>query len=166
MEVMVFMSRSLAGCKGIAASCVPLLPCPAMKSVYVTRRENLRSLMAQWGGPTSMAKKLGHTNGSYIAQLAGPNPSREVSEKVARDMEAKLGLPIGWLDQEHAGNGRQVDDETLSACVRAVAAAIRDAGLKPDPDAYANLVGLVYEHTKLTGRVDEPFIQKLIGLIR
>ncbi len=137
-----------------------------MKSVYVTRRENLRSLMAQWGGPTSMAKKLGHTNGSYIAQLAGPNPSREVSEKVARDMEAKLGLPIGWLDQEHAGNGRQVDDETLSACVRAVAAAIRDAGLKPDPDAYANLVGLVYEHTKLTGRVDEPFIQKLIGLIR
>lgn len=137
-----------------------------MKSVYVTRRENLRSLMAQWGGPTSMAKKLGHTNGSYIAQLAGPNPSREVSEKVARDMEAKLGLPIGWLDQEHTGSNRQVDDEALSACVRAVAAAIRDAGLKPDPDAYANLVGLVYEHTKLTGRVDEPFIQKLIGLIR
>jgi hypothetical protein len=137
-----------------------------MKSVYVTRRENLRGLMVQWGGPTSLAKKLGHTNGSYVAQLAGPNPSREVSEKVARDMEVKLGLPIGWLDQEHTANVRQVDDETLAACVRAVAAAIRDAGLKPDPDAYANLVGLVYEHSKLTGRVDEPFIQKLIGLIR
>jgi len=137
-----------------------------MKSVYQTRRENLRKLMHEWGGPTSLSKKLGHSNGSYVAQLAGPNPSREVSEKVAREMEGKLGLPIGWLDQEHAGNGRQVDEETLSACVRAVAAAIRDAGLKPDPDAYANLVGLVYEHTKLTGRVDEPFIQKLIGLIR
>jgi len=137
-----------------------------MKSVYDMRRDNLRSLMTQWGGPTSLAKKLGHSNGSYVAQLVGPNPSREISEKVARDMESRLGLPIGWLDQEHAGNGRQVDEETLSACVRAVAAAIRDAGLKPDPDAYANLVGLAYEHTKLTGRVDEPFIQKLIGLIR
>jgi hypothetical protein len=50
--------------------------------------------------------------------------------------------------------------------VRAVAAAIRDANLKPDPDAYANLVSLAYEHTKLTGRIDEPFIIKLIGLTR
>jgi hypothetical protein len=137
-----------------------------MHSVYDTRRENVRALMAQWGGPTSLAKKLGHSNGSYVAQLVGPNPSREISEKVARDMEGKLGLPIGWLDQEHTASPRQVDEETLSACVRAVAAAIRDAALKPDPDAYANLVSLVYEHAKLTGRVDEPFIQKLIGLIR
>jgi hypothetical protein len=137
-----------------------------MHSVYDTRRENVRALMAQWGGPTSLAKKLGHSNGSYVAQLVGPNPSREISEKVARDMEGKLGLPIGWLDQEHPNAGRQVDDETLSACVRAVACSIRDARLSPDPDAYASLVNLVYEHAKLTGRVDEPFIQKLIGLIR
>jgi hypothetical protein len=135
-----------------------------MRSVYDQRRENLRGLMTQWGGPTSLAKKLGHSNGSYVAQLVGPNPSREISEKVARDMEAKLSLPVGWLDQEHTGNGRQVDDEALSACVRAVAAAIRDAGLNPNPDVYANLVGLAYEHTKLTGRVDETFIIKLVRL--
>lgn len=135
-----------------------------MKSVYEIRRENLRGLMTQWGGPTSLAKKLGHSNGSYIAQLVGPNPSREISEKVARDMEAKLGLPVGWLDQEHTGTTRQVDDETLSACVRAVAAALRDAGRNPSPDVYANLVGLAYEHARLTGRVGEPFIQKLVEL--
>lgn len=135
-----------------------------MKSVYETRRENLRGLMTQWGGPTSLAKKLDHSNGSYVAQLVGPNPSREISEKVARDMEAKLGLPIGWLDQEHAGNGRQVDDAVITECVRAVAAALRDVGLSPTPENYANLVGLAYEHAKLTGRVDEPFITKLIGL--
>lgn len=135
-----------------------------MKSVYDTRRENMRNLVHQWGGPTSFAKKLGHSNGSYVAQLAGPNPSREISEKVARDMETKLGLPIGWLDQEHPSNGRQVDDATLSACVRAVAAALRDAKANPSPDVYANLVGLAYEHARLTGRVDEPFIQKLVEL--
>ena len=31
-----------------------------MKSVYDVRRENLRQLMKLWGGPTSLAKKLGH----------------------------------------------------------------------------------------------------------
>lgn len=137
-----------------------------MKSVYDTRRENLRRLMHEWGGPTSMAKKLGHTNGSYLAQLAGPHPSREVSEKVAREIETKLSLPLGWLDQEHAGKSKPVDDETLGACVGAVAAAVRDAGLKIDPKVYGNLVTLAYEHTKLTGRIDEAFIQKLIGLIK
>lgn len=137
-----------------------------MKSVYDTRRDNLRSLIHQWGGPTSLAKKLGHSNGSYVAQLAGPNPSREVSEKVAREIEHKLGLPLGWLDQEHPGNGRHVDDEALSTCVRAVAAAIRDAGVKPDPDRYANLVALAYEHAKLIGRVDEAFINKIVGLTK
>ena len=122
--------------------------------------------MAQWGGPTSMAKKLGHSNGSYVAQLAGPNPSREVSEKVAREIEKELRLPAGWMDDKQNGKSASVDDATLGQCVAAVAAAIRDAGKRPDPETYGTLVSLVYEHTKLTGRVDEPFILKLIGLIR
>ena len=137
-----------------------------MKSVYQQRRENLRKLQVEWGGPTSLAKKLGHTNGSYLAQLIGPHPSREISEKVAREIETKLSLPSNWLDGEHSASPRQVDDETLGACVGAVAAAVRDAGLKIDPKTYANLVTLAYEHTKLTGRVDEPFITKLVGLTK
>lgn len=134
-----------------------------MRTVYDQRRDNLRSLIRTWGGPTSLAKKLGHSNGSYLAQLAGPSPSREVSEKVAREIEGKLALPTGWLDQEH-GESRMVDDEALSACVRAVAAALRDAGHRATPDQMADLTALAYEHVKLTGRVDESFIQKLVRL--
>jgi len=136
-----------------------------MLTVYEIRRANLRGLQKQWGGPTSLAKKLGHSNGSYLAQLIGPNPSREVSEKVAREIEAKLALPVGWLDVVQNDGGRAVDDETLSTCVGAVAAAVRDAGLKPNPKVFGNLVSLAYEHTKLSGRVDEAFIQKLVGII-
>ena len=135
-----------------------------MKSVFDIRRENLKALMAQWGGPTSLARKLGHSNGSYLAQLAGPNPSRDVSEKVAREVKGKLTLPAGWLDQDQKGGARKIDDDLLSMCVRAVAAAVRDAGRRPEPEVYGNLVELAYEHTKLTGRVDEPFIQKLVRL--
>jgi hypothetical protein len=136
-----------------------------MKSVYDVRRANLRALVRQWGGPTSLAKKLCHANGSYVAQLAGPNPSRDVSEKVARDMELKLGLPVGWLDQEH-GEERQLDEESLSDCVRAVAAALRDAGHRATPDQMADLAALCYEHAKLTGRIDEAFILKLVRLTK
>lgn len=137
-----------------------------MKSVYDQRRENLRSLLKTWGGPTSLAKKLGHANGSYLAQLAGPNPSRDVSERVAREIEGKLGLPVGWLDQSREATPRQVDDEALGACVRAVAAAIRDSGHRATPDQMADLTGLAYEHVKLTGRVDEQFVKKLVRLIK
>lgn len=137
-----------------------------MKSVYDQRRENLRNLIGQWGGPTSLAKKLGHANGSYIAQLAGPRPSREVSEKVAREIEATLNLPVGWMDQSHPAGGQQLNDETLTECVKAVATVLRDAGLRPDPEAYGTLVQLVYDRVKLTGRLDEHHIQRLTTLLR
>ena len=80
-------------------------------------------------------------------------------------METKLGLPLGWMDQEHNGN-RQLDDEALGACVRAVAAALRDAGHRATPDQMADLAALAYEHTKLVGRVDEAFINKLVRLTK
>lgn len=137
-----------------------------MRTIYDTRRDNLRALIGQWGGPTSLAKKLGHSNGSYIAQLAGPRPSREVSEKVAREIEKVLGLPVAWMDQDHPTGGQQLNDETLTECVKAVATVLRDAGLRPDPQAYATLVQLVYDRVKLTGRLDEHHIQKLTTLLR
>lgn len=137
-----------------------------MRSIYDLRRDNLRELTRTWGGPTSLAKKLGHANGSYLAQLAGPHPSREISEKVAREFEVKLGLPLGWLDQEHNGAPRALDDAALGECVRAVAAALRDAGCRATPDQMADLASLAYEHTKLVGRVDEPFINRLVRLTK
>jgi hypothetical protein len=136
-----------------------------MLNVYAIRRQNLRHLSQQWGGPASLSRKLGHSNASYLAQLIGPHPSREISEKVAREMEAKLGLPGGWMDIEH-GPSRPVDDAALADAVRAVAAALRDAGLRPEPDRYATLVALAFEHARLTGRLDETHINKLISLMR
>lgn len=138
---------------------------PGMRSVYEQRRHNLRELIRTWGGPTSLAKKLGHSNGSYLAQLAGPHPSRDLSEKTAREVEAKLGLPLGWLDSEHQGS-QQMDDQALAQCVRAVAAALRDAGRKTDPEVMGGLVSLVYDHARLTGVVSEPYIKKLMELMR
>ena len=137
-----------------------------MRSIYDTRRDNLRRLIGQWGGPTSLSRKLGHANGSYVAQLAGPRPSREVSEKVAREIEGKLKLPLGWMDQDHPAGGPHLNDEALTECVKAVATCLRDAGLRPPPGQYATIVQLTYDRMKLTGQVDEDYINKLIELAR
>lgn len=136
-----------------------------MRNVFDVRRENLRRLVGQWGGPTSLSRKLGHSNGSYMAQLVGPNPSREISEKVAREIEGKLGLPVGWMDQEH-GPSKPADEETLNACVRAVATCLQDAELRPKPAVYGTLVQLAYEHARLTGRIDECYVKRLMELLR
>ena len=137
-----------------------------MKPVYPIRRENLRTLLREEGGPTALAKKLGHANGSYVAQLIGPRPSREISEKVAREVELKFKLPTGWLDQDHTGKAKPDEDANISECVHAVATAIHKAGLSPKPEVYANLITLVYEYAKLTSQVDASYIQKLIALTR
>lgn len=136
-----------------------------MQSIYDIRRDNLRLLMRQWGGPTSLARKLGHSNGSYLAQLAGPKPTREVSEKVAWEFEEKLGLPRGWMDEPHADTPR-VDEAALAETVRAAASALRDAGLRPDPDRYATLVSLAFEHYRLIGKLEESHIRKLVSLLK
>jgi hypothetical protein len=160
------MWQILANSTGLAASSYTLLPCPAMKTVYDVRRENLRAMVKSWGGPTSLAKKLGHANGSYLAQLVGPNPRRDVSEKVAREIESKLGLTLGWMDQEHERQPGKLNDQALTEVVRAVATVLRDAGLRPDPETYGTLVQLAYDRAKLTGQVDESYIQKLSTLVR
>jgi hypothetical protein len=133
--------------------------------IYDIRRSNLRKLMAQWGGPTSLAAKLGHSNGSYIAQLVGPHPSREISEKVARGIEAKLGLPFAYLDG-HLGNKAAVDEPLLAKCIRAVAAALEDAGSRPGHERFGELVALAYDQAAGTGACDETYINRLVRLLK
>ena len=137
-----------------------------MTDAYEIRRTNLRKLMAQWGGPTSLAVKLGHSNGSYLAQLAGPHPSREVSERTARQIEEALTLPGGYLDQLHPGKDHPLDDAVLALCIRAVTASVKDAKVKVSPERFADLVALAYDHSAAAGGVDEKFINRLVRLLK
>lgn len=136
-----------------------------MVSVYDIRRTNLRKLMTQWGGPTSLAAKLGHSNGSYLAQLAGPHPSREVSERTAREMESALSLPSGWFDQPHK-EAQPLDDSVLAVCIRATTEAVRDQKVKVGPEKFADIVSLAYDNARASGRLDEQFINRLVRLMK
>jgi hypothetical protein len=71
-----------------------------MATVSDFRRENLRKLIDNNGGPLAVATKLGYANSSFLVQMAGPSPIRDVSEKTARAFEEKLGLEPMSLDKE------------------------------------------------------------------
>lgn len=80
-----------------------------MRPITDIRRDNLRRLIDDNDGPSAVAIRLGYVNSSFMAQLAGPNPIRNVTEKTARKYEEKLGLPPGWFDTEGAQRVRITD---------------------------------------------------------
>lgn len=140
-----------------------------MASIFDTRRANLRTLIQQWGGPSSLAAQLGHTNGSFLAQLAGPRPSKDVSEKVAREIERRLNLPAGWMDRSTpAGATRRNHNEPDTAALVDIVARVHDlagaARVKLSREKFTTVVELAYEQTKLSGKLDEQYLQRLIQL--
>jgi hypothetical protein len=137
-----------------------------MKSVFDTRRGNLRKLMEQWGGPTSLSVKLGHSNGSYLAQLAGPHPSRDVSEKVAREIERKLGLSPMWLDQQHKTAPGQPDTNLLIEVVALVQDLLQGSNVKLSKEKFTEVVNLVYERAAETNTNQQAYARRLINLLK
>lgn len=129
--------------------------------VEETRRENLRLLLAQWGGPTTLAKKLQHSGPSYLVQLQSGN--RPITEKTARGFEAALDLPARWMDtQHHAGENADL----LAAALAAVEAEILRTKTTPaHPRQLADIYLLVYEQAKQSGMVSLDYVARLVRLI-
>lgn len=67
------------------------------------RRKKLRNLIEKAKSQTEFAEKIGK-DPSYLSQVAGINPSKNIGTRVARSIEKKLKLPEGWMDQDHSGH--------------------------------------------------------------
>lgn len=66
-----------------------------MSELTDRRRDTLRLIVEKRGGVSKVSKMLGYTNPSFMSQMIGPNPTREITEKTARKFEEKLGLEHG-----------------------------------------------------------------------
>jgi len=64
------------------------------------RRNNLRLLIREAGGVDRIAKKL-EMGRTELNQLSDLNNKCHIGSWLARDIEQKLGLEIGWLDMSH-----------------------------------------------------------------
>ena len=103
---------------------------------------------------TKVSKTLGYSNPSFISQMIGPKPTREITEKSARKFEERLGLQPGELD------GAKVDPTTqlVANTIRLVGRACAAEGVSPSPDKFADLVVLALEqgteaHVRLMARL-------------
>lgn len=128
--------------------------------VFDNRRANLRALIHEHRGPSNLAKLLGYTSPSYLSQMAGPKPTRQITEKVARDIERKLLLPASWLDKKPTAYPVNVDEGRVQEVVLLVGQILQDASTTVSPEQFAGLVALAHERG-----LDETYIRRLINLI-
>lgn len=133
----------------------------ALTALHAARRDNLRRLMESWGGPTAMALRLGHSNGSFISQIAGPHPIRNISEKQARLIEERLGLEPGWLDTD-VSQHTPLDNTTLAHSITAVTLAQASLQIRLPPAKFAESIAIVYDHVLQTGGCTEEFATALV----
>ncbi|CAB3858428.1 hypothetical protein LMG26854_03339 [Achromobacter aegrifaciens] len=133
------------------------------------RRANLRTVLAEQGGPASFAKKLGQSGPSFLSQMV--NGHRVISERTCRRIEREAGKPIYWMDQPHTGTGGvaptqtvRVDPSFVGGAVKMVAEIQQELKTSLTPEKYADIVNLVYEHAQLTGKLDRDFSMRLVKL--
>jgi hypothetical protein len=140
-------------------------------SVYETRRQRLRQLITEHGGPLPLAKALGLFGSSYLVQLAGPNPRREVSEKFARKIEHALRLPAGWMDESPSPLQRAAEapatyrtERTIAEAAGAVLAYLDARGRRLDPETIGALIDIVHAHGTSPALLDR--LLSLIDLLK
>lgn len=156
------------------------------------RRVNLRRLAARTSW-TDLAKRLGYQQPSFLVQMAGPNPTRDVTEKSARIYEGKLGLTDRSLDvlpidlqpsemiAKYAINTIATaitshqqtvpsDDQSgkiVEDVIAMVAAAIAQERVQLDPVKYASLVQLALSDAmEHGGQARRSFVQQVVKLLK
>lgn len=137
-------------------------------SLHDIRIKKLKALLRQWGGPTTLAKKLELSGPSYLSQLVGEN--RPFTEKTARKFEQQLALPAGWFDHADENNSApaaRVDPNLINKVVLAVTGELDDAGLKLSREKFAEMVALVYDcSVRAGGDVDMTMLRGVIHLLK
>jgi transcriptional regulator with XRE-family HTH domain len=81
-----------------------------MHELFRRRKENLRRLVAECGGPKDFLEQVGHTKG-WLSQLIGKTSKRDLSENIAREIEGKVGVAPGLLDAVAENTEQQAQDD-------------------------------------------------------
>lgn len=137
-----------------------------MLDLFELRRKNLQRLVKERGGTNAVAHMAGYANGSFLSQMIGPNPSREVSEKTARSIETALIIPSGWLDEQHeegiSDDGEQL---TLPKALGRIAEELSSRGTKSlSAERFGELCALLFDQCQSLGYVEQTTLKRLIRL--
>lgn len=82
-----------------------------MEAMFETRRENLRRLvMDKFEGNRAALSRAAEVHPNHVNLLLSDNPDhrRNMGENLARKIEERLGLALGYMDQVH-GHGVEIE---------------------------------------------------------
>ena len=136
------------------------------------RRQNLRILMEQHTA-TKLATMLGYRQSSFLSQMAGPHPTREVTEKTVRAFEKQLDLPVGTFDTP-MGEVTAPPPPSATDMLSMVLNATRTVGRVCETEAvnlptskFAEIVALILEDTMgHGGTVREDHVKRVVSLLK
>ena len=143
-----------------------------MHKVSEYRRDNIRRLVEQRGGLTKLSKALGHNNPSFLTQMVGPNPTREVSERTARRVEEATGLEPGVLDRAPAGatpiaQPTAVPAPLIAEVIEMVGRAYEAEGVPLTPAKFSDLVAPTLADSMARGSSpSEDHVRAVVRLLR
>lgn len=133
--------------------------------IVTLRRENLRRLIKERGGAKAAAEKLGYTNASFISQMAGPNPKKNISEKQARTIEEAFALPEGWLDEAEPSLQHKNNRELLESSLVHLVRSIPDTELdRIREEKFGELCAFIL-HELRKGALDNSSIERIVRLV-
>lgn len=146
-----------------------------MSKLTEVRRRNIRALIEeQRGGLSRLSKAMGYKNPSFLSQMLGPEPTREVTEKTARKVELVLGLEVGSLDRPGgppaAGSAPEAAEpgtvSLVADVIRVVGSACEEAGINPGPMKFADLVALALTDSMERGQARPEHVRQLVRLLK
>lgn len=142
-----------------------------MSDVTEMRRRALREAVEKIGGVSKASKLLGYTNPSFLSQMIGPNPTREITEKTARKFEEKLHLAPGTLDGTTPAPGPVATGDAtadlVAAVIRMVGTACNAEGVQPQVDKFSEVVALAYiDAVRNGGEPRETHARQLARLLK
>ena len=71
-----------------------------MYSIHEIRRKNARTLADSVGGVVAFSDKINKLQ-SQVSSFIGIRPTKNIGEKVAKQIEQAFNKPNGWLDKDH-----------------------------------------------------------------
>lgn len=147
-------------------------PPQAVSDLAGIRRDNLRKLASQHGGK-SLAQMLGQGQSSFISQMAGPNPTREVSEKTVRMLEVELNLAVGTLDRpigsqpEEKPVSAEQNIAMVSAVIRSIGNICIDESVELPTNKLTDIIALaIIDAMEHEGNLREDHIRQVVRLLK
>lgn len=131
------------------------------------RRANLEWLIAEHGGSSGeLSRRLGYKHPGWLAHLRSGydvNRTYRITEKVARQWEERLRLPVGWMDTLRSAGNKRVDRVEAGSAIALINAIQKALPIPLTAAAVASLEALLAAEGKCAGGLpDAAFVAAIL----